>query len=488
MFRCVAIDIGAGSGRVIAADIVDDHISLNEIYRFDTPEILGTDCIQYWDIDAIEHHVRSGLQIAGNDSPIDSIGVDSWGVDYVLLDENRQRVGLPVSYRDHRTDGVMPLVFSRISEEEIYRRTGIQFLPFNSLYQMAATAEQHPDWLERTRHFLMVPDYLNFRLCGAIANEYTNATTTQLYSLLSNSWDVDLLAAAGVARPLMRQVVDPGTVMGTMACGDRSVRVIAVASHDTASAVAGAPLESGDEAFVSSGTWSLMGVESATPFVSPEARRLNFSNEGGYGRRYRVLKNITGLWLVNQVRAESAAPHLGPGAVVAAAEAAVPWDSVIDPDDPRFLNPPSMTLAIQEFCAETGQPVPRDMGSLARCIFDSLALSYRRVKEELELLRGRPLSRIRIIGGGSQNRLLDQLCADTCQLPVSAGPVETSALGNACVQMIALGAIPDLDKARAIVRRSFPIDQFVPRQPVPDHVWRRFLALAHSSSQESTKP
>lgn len=477
---CAAVDLGAGSGRVVIGDLHDGRLALNEVHRFETPLVQDPTGRQCWDIDAIEDHVRQGLLLANARAPIESIGIDGWGVDYVLLDGRRRRVGLPMSYRDLRTEGMMRVVGERISQEEIYRRTGVQFLSFNSLYQLAATEIQNPEWLKSASHFLMIPDYLNFRLCGVIENEYTNATTTQLYSALTNDWDADLLAAAGLARPLMRPVVEPGSGIGTAFLGERAIRVVAVASHDTASAVVGAPLGGEDDAFISSGTWSLMGVESPVPILSDEARRLNFSNEGGYGRRYRILKNITGLWLLQRVRAELARPGLNPAECVAAAQGVEAWRSLIDPGSPHFLNPPSMIRAIQGYCAETGQPVPEDAGALARCIFDSLALSYRRVKEELEALRGRALSHIRIVGGGSRNGLLDQLCADACQLPVDAGPTETSALGNICVQMISAGAIQDLDAARAIVRRSFPCDQYLPGRPVPEPVWRRFQAFTQS--------
>lgn len=480
MVRCAAIDLGAGSGRVIAAELVDGRIVLTEAHRFDTPLRQNGSGTLYWDVDAIEEEVRAGLRAAQRVAPLDSLGIDSWGVDYVLLDGDHRRVGLAVAYRDARTDGMMPVVFERIPKEAIYRRTGIQFLPLNTLYQLAATARYQPGWTARARHFLMLPDYFNFRLCGSLANEYTNATTTQLYNQQSESWDPELLAAAGASPSWMLPVSQPGAVIGEMVACGQSIRVVSVASHDTASAVAGAPLQGADEAFISSGTWSLMGIESPVPFVGDDALRLNISNEGGYAHRYRVLKNIMGLWLLQRIRAELAEPRPSHGELAAAAGSAQPWRSVVDPDDGRFLNPPSMTAAVQEYCGQSGQAVPEDAASLARCVFDSLALSYRRVKEQLEALRGRPLSAIRIIGGGSQNRLLNQLCADACQLPVKAGPAETSALGNACVQMIALGAIADLDQARQLINQSFSTDLCLPRQTVPAGAWERFQASAYA--------
>jgi rhamnulokinase len=484
--RCAAVDLGAGSCRVVVATCAGRQLKLEEALRFDTP--LGRDPgsgLECWDLDAILAQVRAGLRAAAGPAPLQSVGVDTWGVDYVLLDAALHRVGPAVAYRDLRTRDVMEQVFARVPAAEIYRRTGIQFQVFNTLYQLAATARDHPEWLARTRHVLLLANWFHFRLCGALANEYTNATTTQLYNLEADAWDPDLLAAAGVSPEVMAPVVEPGTVLGELGePGGGGARVVAPGTHDTASAVAAIPLDGPDEAFISSGTWSLMGIESPVPIASPEARHLNFSNEGGVERRFRVLKNIVGLWLVQRIRQESGSPDHA--TLVEAAAAAPPWRSLVDPEDPRFLNPPSMTAAIRDFCAETGQPRPEGLGALSRCAIDSLALSYRRVKEELERLRGRPLSRIHIVGGGSRNLLLDQLCADACQLPVSAGPVETSSLGNACVQLMALGALRSLAEARALVRRSFAVDQFHPRGAVPAAVWERFQSLARPRFPEAT--
>jgi len=483
--RCAAVDVGASSGRVVVAECDGERLSLREASRFETP--LGRDAgsgLQCWDLDAIERSVLAGLRAAG---PMESVGVDTWGVDYVLLDERLERVGPAVSYRDGRTSGVMEEVFARIPAEEIYRRTGIQFLSFNTIYQLAATARQHPEWLRRARHVLMLPSWLNLRLCGALANEYTDATTTQMYGIEADDWDDDLLAAAGVSRAMMPPVVEPGTIVGetdSVGCAGRRAKVVAPGTHDTASAVAAIPLEGPDEIFISSGTWSLMGFESRAPFASETARRLNFANEGGVERRYRVLKNIAGLWLVQRIRLEAGSPDHA--AVVEAARAAEPWRSLVDPDDPRFLNPPSMSEAIHAFCAESGQPVPKGLGGLARCALDSLALSYRRVKGEIETLRGATASRIHIVGGGAQNRLLDQLCADACQLPVLAGPIETSALGNACAQLIALGALRSLAEARALVRRSCAVEEYHPRGAVPGAAWKRFQSFARPRFPEAT--
>jgi rhamnulokinase len=476
---CAAIDIGASSGRVIVATLADGTLSLSEVHRFETPAVpadLGGHLL--WDVEAIIREVSEGVAKADALTPLASVGADTWAVDYVLVDERGERVAPVVAYRDHRTEGVMDAVLERLPAMDVYRRTGIQFLPFNTIYQLAACAQQTPEWLKHAKRALMVPDYIHYRLSGVAANEYTNATTTQLLALADGDWDPVLMEAAGVPPGLFGKPVPPGTVLGDMAAPAdpaRRIKVIAPATHDTASAVVAAPLDGPDDAYISSGTWSLMGIESPVPFADERAFAANVSNEGGAGNRYRVLKNIMGLWLVQRVRKELGSVDHG----VLAAEAAVApaWRSIVNPEDPRFLNPDSMIAAICAFCAETGQPVPQDRGALARCVFDSLGLSYRKVKEELETLRGKPLARIRIVGGGSQNGLLNQICADACQLPVTAGPIETTALGNACVQMIALGALSGLDEARAVIRQSFNLTEHQPAQSVPDAVWARFASF-----------
>ena len=476
----IAADLGASSGRVIAAQQSEGSLRLREVSRFSISfakdQHSGYLC---WGIDAIEESVRQGIKDASQLAPIASIGVDSWGVDYVLLDARLQRVGQAVCYRDDRTKGKIEQVTARMPRAEIYRRTGMQFQPFNTFYQLAAMAEQEPEWVSKTRHLLMIPDYLHFRLCGVIANEYTDATTTQLLNL-DGEWDRDLFAAAGVKEIWMKPPVQAGTVLGEARFGNKAAKIVAGTTHDTASAVVGTPFEAVTEAFLSSGTWSLMGVESVVPYASEQALQWNFGNEGGFGRRYRVLKNIMGLWLLQRLSQEFQVP-IDDALLKAVAEAA-PWRSIVNPDDGRFLNPDSMKQAIQEYCVETRQPVPETLAQFGRCALESLALCYRLVKEQLESLREQSLTRIRIVGGGTKNRLLNQLCANACQLPVSAGPVEASAIGNICSQMIALDEIPSLDAARAVIRSSFEINEYRPHEPIPDSVWKLFQQLtAHSN-------
>jgi rhamnulokinase len=483
---CAAIDLGASSGRVAVVGHDGERLELREARRFVTPRLrdaeTGYEC---WDVDAIERELRAGLAAASGSARLDSLGVDGWGVDYVLLDAERRRVGPAVSYRDERTTGMMAAVFERMSAEEIYRRTGIQFLRFNTLYQLAATAARQPGWLERARHLLLLPDYFHFRLGGAITNEYTNATTTQLFGLARHDWDDALLELAGISRELMTDAVPPGTLLGEARLDDgRRVRVAAPATHDTGSAVAALPLARG-EAFLISGTWSLMGIESERAFAGDVARRLGFTHEGGVERRYRVLKNISGLWLLQRVAQELDVPE---AELAAAAEQAAAWRSLVDPDDRRFLNPASMVGAIQAFCSETGQPVPSDAGALARCTLESLALACRRVKGELEHLLERPLARLRVGGGGGKNALLNQLTADACEVPLAVGSAESSLLGNACVQLMALGAFQSLAEARAAVQRSFPTSEIAPSGAVPDAARERFASFSSHASNGSASP
>jgi rhamnulokinase len=471
---CAAVDLGASSCRVFIAQSDGDRISLRETVRFETPRVHDAGGYECWDLDLVESRVRDGLCSARRDAPLASVGIDSWGVDFVLLDGDLLQTAPAVSYRDPRTQGVMAEALARIPASEIYRRTGIQFQPFNTLYQLVATAAREPAWIARARRLLLLPDYFHFRLCGTAANEYTNATTTQLWDIRADDWDDELLALAGISRALLGRPVNPGTILGEMALpsGDGgAVKVIAPATHDTASSVAAIPFEDDDEVFISSGTWSLMGIESGIPYACDAARRLNITNEGGVERRYRVLKNITGLWIVERLRKELGEDH---DSLVEAARAAAPWQSLIDPEDPRFFNPSSMADAIAAFCAATDQPRPGTLGALARTVFESLALSYRIAAGELVSLRGRPVSRIRIVGGGSRNRFLNQLAADACEVSVWGGPVETSVLGNACVQLVGLGVLPSLDAARALIRRSYSVEEYTPRARVPDDALQRF--------------
>jgi rhamnulokinase len=482
--KCLAIDLGAGSGRVVSGWISNRRWNLKELGRFRTPtrfdQKFGYQC---WDLGEVFSQIRWNLECASKTEAFVSIGVDSWGVDYVLLDDQFCQVGVPVSYRDKRTAGVMEHFEERMPRNEIYRRTGIQFLPFNTLYQLAACVEQHPDWISSAQHLLMIPDYMHFRLSGKLSNEYTNASTTQMCTL-EGDWDPVLIATLGLNASMLHPPMAAGTFVGDGIGSAVGLKVIAPATHDTASAVAGTPLESANEAYISSGTWSLMGMETRIPVISQNALRLNFTNEGGLERRFRFLKNIMGMWPIQRICEEHNISDVGP--LVHGASDIEPWEYIINVNDPEFLDPPSMTQAIQNYCRESGQSIPTAPAQLARCIFDSLALSYRDVKDQLESLTDRTITKIRIVGGGCKNHLLNQLCADACQKQVIAGPIEASALGNLSAQMIALGMIEDLTSARELIRRSFEMHEYQPRTTVPDEVIKRFEDLLASGKGEVT--
>jgi len=445
-------------------------LQLREIHRFVNclQKQDGFDC---WDIDTLEAEIRTGLnKVCEEGIHIDSIGIDTWGVDYVLLDGNGNRVGLPVSYRDSRTDGVMAHALAQLGKAEIYGRSGIQFLPFNTLYQLRALVAQQPELVANVAHALLIPDYFSYRLTGQMNWEYTNATTTQLVNINSDSWDENLLNWTGASRDWFGTPTHPGNVIGHWTCPqENAIPVVAVASHDTASAVIAAPLASQDAAYLSSGTWSLMGFESKTPYTSDTALAANITNEGGAEGRYRVLKNIMGLWLLQRVLKEQRISDLT--ALIGEAETLPACRFLINPNDERFINPANMSAEIQAACRETAQPVPESAADLARCIFDSLALLYAEVLHELATLRGKPFSQLHIVGGGCQNHLLNQLCANACGITVLAGPVEASTLGNIGIQLVTLDELADVDQFRQVVTGNYGLTTFIPH---PDHEIARY--------------
>lgn len=481
----VSIDLGASSGRVMLGRYQSDDrtISLQEITRFSNHlvSIDGHDC---WDIDGLEHAIRQGLQQLDQQGITpDSIGIDTWGVDYLLLDSEGRRVGLPVAYRDARTHGLMQQAQHEMGAQWLYQRTGIQFLPFNTLYQLRAFSRRHPELLASVAHALLIPDYLHYRLTGQLNWEYTNATTSQLLNIHSGDWDPALLAWAGAKAAWFGRPTPPGNTLGhwRMANGAQ-VPVIAVATHDTASAVLATPLRGKHAAYLSSGTWSLMGFESQHPYTGAAALAANVTNEGGAEGRYRVLKNIMGLWLLQRVCEELNITDLCQLVEQAAAQPVC--RTLINPNHPRFINPTSMVQEIRQACVEQGMPTPQTPPALARCIFDSLAMLYRLVLGELQALRGHPFSHLHIVGGGSQNPLLNQLCADACGIPLSAGPVEASTLGNLGSQLIALGEVADVAAFRQLVADNFPQQIFSP-QPFEAFTanWQRFQMLIPATKE-----
>lgn len=459
----LAFDLGAESGRAMLGHLSGDRLAITPVHRFaNTP--LRVEGTLRWDVDDLWQHMRHALTAIPG--PLTSVGVDTWGCDYALLDARGALVERPYHYRDHRTDGVMDRVLARLGRARVYEATGVQMLPFNTLFQLAAAVSARPSALDHASAFATIPDLFNYRLTGRIANEFTTATTTQCVDARRRAWAAPLIEALGLPRHIFGEIVEPGTVLGSMreTVGSHAgVPVVAPACHDTASAVA-AVATGRDTAFLSSGTWSLLGAEVPAPVITARAAALNFTNEGGVCGTTRLLKNIGGLWLLQACRRDWAADGvpLSYETLVANADAAPGFGAVIDPDDPSFLNPDHMPRAIAAYCRRTSQPVPDTPAHVARTIFESLALTYRMVIDGLEEISGLSIRQVRVIGGGALNGLLNQLTADATGRVVLAGPVEATALGNIAMQMLATGCVPSLAAARDIIERSFPPTRYMP--------------------------
>ncbi|HZP16871.1 MAG TPA: rhamnulokinase family protein [Terriglobales bacterium] len=463
----LAFDLGAESGRAVLGRVRSGVITIEELHRFPNEPVEYAGGL-HWDAPRLWFEMRKTLaQLA--DRPLAGIGVDTWGVDYALLGEHGELIENPYHYRDGRTQGVMELVFQRVSKEEIYARTGIQFMPINTLYQLFAARRSNPELLSAAWKLVTMPDLFHFWLSGTAVCEFTNATTTQMVDAVRRAWCTDLLEALDLPAQLPAAIVEPGSVIGRLR---REVNaelagtpVIAPASHDTGSAVAAISARDGT-AFVSSGTWSLVGTELDSPRITADALRLNFTNEGGVCGTTRFLKNVMGLWMLQccrQAWASSGKTYEYRQLMELAAEAPA-FAHLIDPDDDLFLRPPAMPAAIDEFCRRTQQPAPRSPGSYARAALEGLAFKYRAVIDDLEQLTGIPIRQIRVIGGGSRNRLLNQFTADATGRRVVAGPVEATALGNVAVQLLATGLAASLPEVRAMIDRSFPTEVFEPRE------------------------
>ena len=464
----LAFDLGAESGRAVLARFHSGIVQIEELHRFPNTPLADGGTLR-WDVHTLWREMRSALSLVSGS--VSSIAVDSWGVDYALLDTRGQLLENPYHYRDQRNAAAMAAVTAIIPREEIYAATGVQLMPINTIYQLFAASRGTPPVLDSARRFVMIPDLFNYWLTGEIYCEYTDASTTQLMNPRTRTWAADLMNRLGIPARLAAPIVEAGSILGPVipdvAAGNPALAgtpVIASASHDTASAVAAITARDGT-AFISSGTWSLVGTELDAPVLTPLAMRLNFSNEGGVEGTTRLLKNVMGLWLLQGCRRSWARQgHPFTYAELMDAAAREPgFVHLIDPDDPSFANPDDMPEAIDRFCRKTDQPAPSSPGSYARTVFDSLALKYRLVIRDLEAVIERPIGRIRVIGGGSQNNLLNQLTADATGLPVISGPVEATALGNVAVQMLATGTAASLADARAIIDRSFPTTEFMPR-------------------------
>jgi len=459
----LAVDIGAESGRVIAVHFDGQRLSLEERYRFaNVPvHVHGT---LHWDILRLWHDVQAGIHAAAHAEPeIASIGVDTWAVDFGLVDSAGNLIGNPVHYRDRRTDDMFDYVFARVPRAEVFAQTGIQILSINTLYQLSSLVKRRDPALSIADRLLTMPDLLYYWLTGIQVNEFTLATSTQCFNTATGDWAFDLLDKVGIPARLFKPVTQPGCATGGKT--PEGIPVTVVPHHDTGCAVVSVPTTTPRFAYLSSGTWSLLGLEVSRPVINEMAYQLNVTNECGYGGTFRLLKYLLGLWLVQQARATWAAAgqELGYDQITAQASASAPFKAFIDPDAPRFLPPGDMPARIQAFCQETGQPVPSGVGAIARCIFESLALKYRHVLRELTTLTGQPVEALHIVGGGAQNTLLCQMAADAAGIPVFAGPIEATALGNAVAQLIALGEVGSVAQGRALIRESFPLVHYTPQ-------------------------
>ncbi len=456
--RFAAVDLGATSGRVILAAIDGDEIALEEISRFPDP-IIEMQGHFYWDLPAIYKSVIEGLgAIAARGVAIESVGIDTWGVDFAMFGRDGALLRLPYCYRDPHTDGAPEKFFERMPCKTLYEKTGIQIMNFNSVFQFDALRRNGCSALEAADKILFIPDALAYMLTGNAVTEYTIASTAQMIDPRTKQWDPDIMNELGLSPEKFGRMTMSGDMIGTLTAeaqrltGLGAVPVVAVASHDTGSAVAAVPAEDDDFAYLSSGTWSLMGIESKEPIIDERSFAMNFTNEGGVEGTVRVLKNICGMWLLERCRAEW--PETSYSEIAAAAEQAEPFRSVINPDAPCFANPPSMTEAIADYCRRTGQPVPESVGQYARCIFESLALRYRQVIEMLKTLSPHPIEKLYVIGGGARNEMLNRFTADATGIPVETGSSESTALGNVMMQAKHAGVAGSVAEMRGMIRAS----------------------------------
>ncbi|MCY1117617.1 rhamnulokinase [Bacillus safensis] len=462
---CLAVDIGASSGRLIAGHLEDGLLNLKEIHRFENKMVQknGQLC---WELDRLFEEIKKGIHQCSEMglSPV-SIGIDTWAVDFVLLDELNKPLTDFVAYRDSRTDGMMDEVFKTFMKERLYLETGIQFQKFNTIYQLYSIKQNHPEILEHAKSFLMIPDYFHYLLTGKKANEYTNATSTQLVNAFTKKWDHQILDQLGINKEMFHDIHTPKTVLGTLTEDlieefGFNMKVILPATHDTGSAVISVP-EQEETIYISSGTWSLVGVENHFPICITKALDYNFTNEGGIDYRYRFLKNIMGLWMIQEVK-RNYKNQFSFAELVVLANQAQTFKSIVNVDDPRFLKPENMIQEIQSYCQETNQPIPSKPGEVAKCVFDSLVCSYQQAIHQIEEIFERTFNQINVIGGGCQNEMLNQLIADATKKEVYAGPVEATAIGNIVTQLMAVGEIEDIKEARTIIKNSFKVKKYTP--------------------------
>lgn len=479
----LACDLGAESGRVMLATLAGGKVSLEELHRFPNGPV-KRDGALHWNLEALFAELKTGLKkAAARKLPIASISTDSWGVDYVLYDADGKMMPPVWHYRDARTARGVEIVKSRADWSAIYAETGIQFMALNTIYQLAA---EPPERLAQAKQLLLIGDAFNYYCSGVAKNEESLASTTQLYNPRTKTWSKNLLGALGLREEMFAPVVKSGTKLGRLQrglaveVGLPEIEVIASCSHDTGAAVAAVPSSGGNWAYLSSGTWSLMGVEWPQPIITDQGRDSNFTNEIGFGGSVRLLKNIVGLWVVQECKRDWAKQgrDYDYATLTRLASEAQPFGSLINPADPRFVSPDGMRAKIVAFCKETGQSVPESPGAIVRCALESLALFYRITVHQLEAIIGKKVETLHIVGGGSQNVLLNQFAANALQIPIIAGPTECTALGNVLVQAIALGHLPSLAAAREVVGGSFEVKTIVPQAKAEwDEAYTRFEKL-----------
>ena len=467
----LAFDIGASSGRAILGTLEDGKITMKEIHRFSNVPVMlnGT---MYWDTLRQLHEIKQGIVKADKKYEFESLGIDTWGVDFGLLDEHGELLENAVHYRDARTDGMIENAFTKIPREEVYEITGNEVATFNTIFQMNALKEKRPWMLERADKFLFTPDLFNYFLTGEKKSEYTMATTSSLYNLRERRWSDKIIDAIGLEKAMFPEIIPSGTVVGEIkpeVCEELEItpkKVIAVCSHDTQSATVAVPTQEKDFIFISCGTWSLFGTELDQPSIGPKSLELNVTNEGSYGGKVNFLKNVTGLWLIQESRRQWAreGKEYSYGELEALAHEAEPFQCFVDVDAPEFAAAGNMPRRIQEFCRKTGQKVPQTEGEIVRCINQSLALKYRNVLEKIEYCLDKKYNKIYMIGGGIQSKMLCQMAANANNMEVAAGPIEATALGNLAVQFMALGEIKDVKEAREIVARSENFTTYTPQE------------------------
>lgn len=482
----LAFDLGASSGRAILGILENNKLDLIEIHRFKN-QMTHIHGHYYWNIFSLFEELKTGLKKCISEFKIqpDSLGTDTWGVDYALVNKEGQLVGLPYAYRDHRTDNSMPEFFEILPKKETYLLSGIQFMQFNTLFQLFASVKETYSGLDVAERLLFTPDVLNYLFTGIKKNEYTIASTSQLLKPGKAEWEPKLFEVAGIPLKLMEDIIQPGIEIGKVlpeirqetGCG--TISCVSVASHDTASAVASVPATGENWAYLSSGTWSLLGIESPVPLVSEKTLEMNFTNEGGVNGTTRFLKNIMGMWLIQECkRIWDEEREIPWQEVVDLSDAAKPFQCFINPDHPTFLNPGNMPKAIQKYCENTGQYVPQTKGEIARCIYDSLVLKYRFTIKQVESVTGKKIEKLHIIGGGANNKMLNQLTADATGIPVFAGPTEATAIGNIMMQAKALGVVSTLEEIRGIIRNSFEVTGYVPSpKPGWEEAYQKFEKL-----------